>query len=169
VTELTPTQQQLKEAQALLGRDAAPQAAAIAAQLLADDASHVEAGYTLAVAQRLQHQWQEALSTLRRVIEQKPAFGRAHQESGNNHIALQQFTEAGRSFEAAVAHDPSLKHSWKCLVKLYRDSGNEEKQRRAQDQLTFLETLPAELLTVISYMSSDQLVDAERLCRYYCH
>jgi tetratricopeptide (TPR) repeat protein len=157
----------LGEAQALLGRDNAPQAADIAAQVLADHPDEIDAGYTLAVAQRMQHQWDDALATLRSVLEKKPTYGRAHQEAGNNHVALQRFTDAGRSYESAVANDPSLKHSWKCLIKLYRDSGNSDKQQRAEDQLTFLDSLPSELLTVISYMSDDRLVDAERLCRYY--
>ena len=167
MTDLTPAQEKLNEAQALLGRDEAAKAATIAAELVAADSADVEAGYTLAVAQRVQHQWREALQTLQAVLDQKPNHGRAHQEAGNNHIALQQYHEAGRAFESAVAHDPSLKHSWKCLIKLYRDAGNAEKGQRAADQLAFLDTLPQELLTVISYMSDDRLVDAERLCRYY--
>lgn len=151
----------------MLGRDETQAAANIVISILADDPDNVEAGYTLAVSQRMQQDWQVALSTLRGVLEKKPTFGRAHQEAGNNHIALQQFHEAGRAFETAVANDPSLKHSWLCLAKLYRDSNNAEQQKRAEDQLAFLNTLPNELLTVISYMSDDRLVDAERLCRYF--
>ena len=164
---MTETQKQLAEAQALLGRDDLKKAVSIVTNILAEDPGNIDAGYTLAVSQRMQHNWDEALSTLRAVLETKPTFGRAHQESGNNFIAQSKLREAGIAFESAVANDPSLKHSWMCLAKLYRDSNNAEKQKRAEDQLTFLNTLPADLLTVISYMSDDRLVDAERLCRHF--
>lgn len=167
VTEITEIQKQLAEAQALLGRDELLKAVSVVTDILADDPDNVEAGYTLAVAQRMQHNWGEALETLRAILKTKPTFGRAHQETGNNFIAQNQLHEAGIAFESAVSNDPSLKHSWMCLTKLYRDSGNSEKQKRAEDQLTFLNTLPAELLTVISYMSDERLLDAERLCRHY--
>ena len=55
MTDLTPAQEKLNEAQALLGRDEAAKAAVIAAELVAADSADVEAGYTLAVAQRVQH------------------------------------------------------------------------------------------------------------------
>ena len=164
---MTETQKQLAEAQALMGRDDLEKAVIIVTDVLAKDPNNVDAGYTLAVSQRMQHNWEAALATLRGVLDTKPDFGRAHQEAGNNYIALQQLHEAGKAFESAVTSDPSLKHSWICLAKLYRDSNNSEEQKRAEDQLTFLNTLPTELLSVISYMSDDRLVDAERLCRHF--
>jgi len=164
---MTEIQKQLAEAQASLGRDDLKTAVSIVTEILAEDPSNIDAGYTLAVSQRIQHNWDEALSTLRRVLKTKPTFGRAHQETGNNFIALNKLHEAGIAFESAVSNDPSLKHSWMCLAKLYRDSHNTEKQQRAEDQLTFLNTLPTDLLTVISYMSDNRLVDAERLCRHF--
>ncbi len=134
---MTRIQKQLAEAQALLGRDDLPKAVSIVTDILADDPGNVEARYTLAVAQRMQHNWDEAHDTLQAILKTKPNFGRAHQETGNNFIAQNQLHEAGIAFESAVSNDPSLKHSWMCLAKLYRDSGNAEKQRMYQSAPRF--------------------------------
>ncbi len=159
--------QKLEEAQSLLREDKPDKAEAIVADLLLDDPENIEARYTLAVTQRIQHEWTTALATIDKIFEQAPSFGRAHQEAGYNRIAQKDLLKAGVAFEKAVSCDPSLINSWKCLAKLYEDSGNEAQSQEAQDQVTFLKTLPAELLTVISYMSEDRLLDAERLCRYF--
>jgi tetratricopeptide (TPR) repeat protein len=161
------THQRLEEAQCFLSEDKPEKAAKIVADILRVEPGNTEAQYTLAVTQRIQHQWTAALGTIDRILEVKPTFGRAHQEAGYNRIATKDFLQAGVAFEAAVRSDPSLINSWKCLAKLYRDSGNDAQFQEAQDQVTFLKTLPAELLTVISYMSDDRLIDAERLCRYF--
>jgi len=159
--------QKLEEAQSLLREDKPDKAEAIVADLLLDDPENIEARYTLAVTQRIQHEWTTALATIDKIFEQAPSFGRAHQEAGYNWIAQKDLLKAGVAFEKAVSCDPSLINSWKCLAKLYEDSGNEAQSQEAQDQVTFLKTLSAELLTVISYMSEDRLLDAERLCRYF--
>ena len=159
--------QKLEEAQDLLRQDKPDQAEIIIADILADEPDNTEARYTLAVSQRIQHEWSTALTTIDKILEQKPNFGRAYQEAGYNRIAQKELLKAGVAFEAAVNSDPSLINSWKCLSKLYEDSGNMAQYQRAQDQITFLSTLPAELLTVISYMSEDRLLDAERLCRFF--
>ncbi len=159
--------QKLEEAQALLRQKRPDAAAAAAKEILADDPDNIEAQYTLAVAQRNAHDWSTALDTIERILEQSPNFGRAHQEAGYNRIAQRDFHQAGISFEKAVSCDPALINSWKCLAKLYEDAGKAHQSQRARDQIAFLDQLPVELLTVISYMSEDRLVDAERLCRYF--
>ena len=135
--------------------------------VLTDEPDNVEAAYALAVAQRHQHAWTDALDTLTGILRRKPNFGRAHQEAGYNHIAMQNFPRAGAAFERAVNNDPSLVNSWRCLAKLYQDSGNTKRLAAVRDQLVFLESLPVELLTVISYLSDDRLGDAERACKRF--
>ncbi len=136
-------------------------------EVLAREPDNVEALYALSVAQRHQHEWTKALATLDGILERNPNFGRAHQEAGYNHIALENFLRAGAAFERAIAADPALVNSWRCLAKLYHDSGNTERLKAVTDQLAFLESLPAELLAVISYLSNDRLADAERLCKHF--
>ena len=157
----------VREAQRLLGQGAPDAAAGLMEELLAAEPDNDEARYALAVARRHQHRWPQALDTLGAVLEARPGFGRAHQEVGYNYIALRNFPRAGAAFERAIAADPSLVNSWKCLAKLYHDAGNTARLAEVTDQLGFLETLPAELLAVISYLSEDRLADAERLCKRF--
>ena len=138
--------------------------------LLAECSGDVDARYALAVAERHQHRWPEALETLAGVLEERPEFGRAHQEVGYNHIARRDFANAAVAFERAVAANPSLVNSWKCLVKLYEEHAadvhaSQEKLGRARGQLAFLGALPPELLAVMGYLHEDKLADAERLCK----
>ena len=157
----------VRQAQQLLSDGAPARAARLIGDVLANEPDNVEAQYALAVAQRHQHQWTAALATLTGILERKPSFGRARQEVGYNYIALENFVRAGAAFERAIAADPSLVNSWRCLAKLYHDSGNTERLQAVKDQLVFLESLPAELLAVISYLSDNRLVDAERLCKHF--
>ena len=160
-------QQRLQEAQSLLGQRAPDKAQAIVGEILKDEPKNIEARYTQAVILRVQQHWPEALTALDKLLADQPSFGRAFQEAGLNHIALRQFNKAGSSFEKAVNCDPGLLNSWQHLAQLYKSTHNAEKFKKAQEQVTFLQSLPRELLTVISYMSEGRLVDAERLCKYF--
>ena len=164
---MTETQARIQEAQYLLSKNEPHRAEQMMQALLDAEPDNIEAQYALAVAQRHQHRWMTAISTLSKILRYQPHFGRAYQEVGYNHIALKQYTRAGAAFEKAITADPSLINSWKCLVKLYRDTGNREKLAAAQEQVDFLSELPVELLGVISYLSDDKLIDAERLCNHF--
>ncbi|MEL7185774.1 MAG: sulfotransferase [Pseudomonadota bacterium] len=163
----TEIPQRLQQAQALLAKKDPTAAIEIVNAVLASEPDNLEARYTLAVSQRQAGNTDDALATLRVILEDRPDFGRVHQEIGFNQIAKNELQNAGVAFEKAVACDPGLINSWNNLAQLYRDSGKTDQERRARDQVTFLGSLPQELLTVISYMSEDRLVDAERLCRYF--
>ena len=164
---VSDSRERVRQAQRLLSQGAPDRAAALAGEVLAEEPDNLEASYALAVARRHQHRWTEALDTLAGVLRERPSFGRAHQEVGYNRIAMRDFAGAGTAFERAVNNDPSLVNSWKCLAKLYQDAGNEERLAAVRDQLVFLESLPVELLTVISYLADDRLADAERLCKHF--
>ena len=163
----------VRAAQRLLSQGAPGDAERVLLPLLRENPANAEARYALAVAQRHQHKWTLALDSLRQVLHSGQIVGRAQQEIGYNHIAMREFTAAGAAFEQAVAADPSLINSWKCLAKLYQDGqragdgANAAKLHGAQQQIAFLETLPAELLAVTSYLAEDRLLDAERLCKHF--
>ena len=164
---MSDTHLRIRQAQQLLSQGTPADAQQLLDAVLADEPDNTEARYALAVAQRHQHQWRTALGTLGEILQAKPDFGRAHQEVGYNHIAMQNLPRAGAAFERAVNSDPSLVNSWKCLAKLYQDDGNTKRLNAVKDQLVFLESLPTELLAVISYLSDDRLADAERLCKHF--
>ena len=164
---MSETEAKVREAQRLLGAGAPDAAAGLMEEVLAGEPDHLEARYALAVARRHQHRWPLALDTLSTLLEARPDFGRAHQEAGYNYIALKNFSRAGAAFERAITADPGLINSWKCLAKLYHDAGNTARLAEVTDQVAFLETLPAELLAVVSLLSEDRLADAERLCKRF--
>ena len=169
---MAEAQQTHQAAQQLLRQGAPGDAERLLLAHLRETPDDAEARYALAVAQRHQHKWTLALATLRRVHETGKITGRAHQEVGYNRIAMRQFRRATAAFEQAVVADASLINSWKCLAKLYEDyardaDGTPEKRQRAERQIAFLNTLPPELLAVISYLAEDRLLDAERLCKHF--
>ena len=160
----------VREAERLLQQGRPAQAECLLRPLLAQCPDDVDARYAVAVAERHQRRWPEALKTLAGVLEERPGFGRAHQEVGYNHIGRRDFGNAAAAFEQAVAANPSLVNSWKCLVKLYEEHADavdatEEQLGLARGQLAFLGDLPPELLAVMGYLYEDKLADAERLCK----
>ena len=160
-------QREVQEAQRLLSAGEPGRAEQLLRTLLCEAPDDVEAQYALAVAQRHQHRWDAALATLSAVIDRRPEFGRAHQECGYNHVARRDFANAQTAFERATGCDPALVNSWKCLARLYRDRGDEERLAAVRKHLAFLDNLPAELLPVISYLSEDKLREAEALCKKF--
>ena len=164
---LTENERRVQQAQRLLSGGEPGRAERLLRGLLRDAPDDIEAQYTLAVSQRHQHQWDAALATLSAIVRSRPQFGRAHQECGYNHIARRDFANAKDAFERATGFDPALTNSWKCLAKLYRDAGDEERLAAVREHVAFLDGLPAELVAVISYMSEDRLREAEALCKQF--
>ena len=161
---LTP---EVLEAQRLL-REGLPKSAERALRgRLREAPDDVEARYALAVAQRQQRQWVVALKTLGALAADKPGFGRAYQEAGYNHAALRDFEQAQIAFEQATAFDPGLINSWKSLKRLYEERGETDRLRSVQEQITFLEALPPELIAVVSYLSEGRLAEAEAQCKRF--
>ena len=165
--ELTEVERRVQEAQRLLSGGEPNRAECLLRALLRDAPEEIEAQYALAVSQRHQHQWNAALATLSAINRSRPEFGRAHQECGYNHIAKRDFANAQAAFERATGFDPGLINSWKCLAKLYRDAGDEERLAAVLEHIAFLDGLPAELVAAISYISEDRLSEAESLCKRF--
>ena len=165
--ELTEVERQVQEAQRLLSGGEPNRAEQLLRALLRDAPEEIEAQYALAVSQRHQHRWDAALATLSDIFRSRPEFGRAHQECGYNHIARRDFANAQAAFERATGFDPALINSWRCLAKLYRDEGDEERLAAVLEHLAILDGLPADLVAVMSYISEDRLSEAETLCKQF--
>ena len=164
---MTAARTAIRRARELLGDGRPDGACELLHDVLDKDPENSDARYTLAVAQRHRRRWSEALDTLEQVLAKRPGYGRAHQETGYNLLGSQNYAGASAAFERAVAADPSLLNSWKCLARLYGGRTDHARLKPVLDQIEFLEGLPPELLTVISYLSEHRLDDAERLCRQF--
>ena len=159
----------VREAEGLLRQGRPADAERALRAVLATAPDHVDARYALAVAERHQHRWRRALGTLSGILRTRPGFGRAHQEAGYNHIAQRAFGEAAAAFERAVAANPSLVNSWKCLRKLYAEQriGTPADRARADRQVAFLTELPAPLIGAMGHYHEDRLAEADALCRRF--
>ena len=165
-TSENTAQNQLRLAQQALAKgdlDGAESAVNEALKAYPDDPN---ASYTQAIVHRMRKNPSAAIATLDKLISTHPDFARAYQEKGINQLMLSNPKEAGIVLEEAVALDPSLIESWKLLVPLYKKWGS-PREDEARQQVKLLVDLPKELVTVISYLSANRLVDAERLCRYF--
>ena len=159
--------QRIDEARRLLAAGEPRRAERLLRELPGDEAQDIEARYMLAVALRHQHRFEPSLEQLEQVLAARPGFGRAHQEAGYNHIGLKDLARAEASFERAVAADPGLLNSWKCLAKLYRDSGRRERLPGVGNRIAWLEVLPRELRSAISHLSEGRGEQAEGLCKAF--
>ncbi|MCY3730841.1 MAG: tetratricopeptide repeat protein, partial [Rhodospirillaceae bacterium] len=103
---MTELQTTIRTARELIGAGRPAEAAQMIADALDAEPGNSEALYALAVAQRHQHKWADALASLEQVLGQRPGYGRAHQEVGYNRLARQDYAGARDAFERAVAADP---------------------------------------------------------------
>ena len=161
-----PTAADVDQAQRLLTAGKLEDAKKLIENVLGQTPDDSDAQYTFAVIQRLNGCHIEALGLLDKVLQQQPKLARAYQERALNELSLNNPMPAGKALEAAVALDPALLKSWQLLVPLYKARGS-AKAAEAQQQVDFLKTLPPELLTAISFMAADRLLEAEKLCRRF--
>ena len=128
---------------------------------------HADALYVLAVAQRYQEKFDDALATLDQVLSLDPENARARQEQGHTLLTQNRIDEARLSYENAVRLNPALLASWKALINLYEIAGLPKQAQAAIEQVEFLSELPTELLSVTSMIHDGRLYKAERLCRHF--
>ncbi len=132
-----------------------------------DPRQEAEARYSLAVARRYRQDYAGALQAADELLAVRPDYGRAWQEKGYVHLAMNRPAEAAAAFAKATELNPGLMGSWKSLVNLYDAAGREERARHAASQVRYLESLPRELLQVIDLIHEGKLYKAERLCRRF--
>ena len=120
----------------------------------------------MAVLHRTRGEHALAKNSLSKLMSEKPDFGRGFQELGYCELALNSEPDAQIAFEKAVKLDSSLIDSWRFLSTLYQRQ-KDHRAEQAERQVAFLNELPLELRTVISYLAANRLADAERLCRFF--
>lgn len=157
----------LQRGQTLLQRGHAAEAAGIAEQILEREGDHPEALYLLAVCLRYLRRGAEAAGVLERLQAVRPGYGRAYQERGHLHRSAGDIAAAIAAFEQAVAANPALPASWRALGELHAERGDAAAAGRARARLDRLNAMPAELVSVTSFLHEDRLYKAERLCRAF--
>jgi predicted Zn-dependent protease len=127
--------------------------------------SPTDLDYFAAVTERLSGNYEAALGLLKALIEVRPEFGRAYQESGYNYVSLRMPVEAVGAFRMAVEHNPVLVASWQMLVKLHRILKESRQAEFAQAKLEWLAKLPKPILAARDLFHEGKLAKAEALCR----
>ena len=158
----------LRQARALIQGTRFGEAAVILTTLLATPLSlenEVEALYMLAVIQRYEREHDNALQTLKALLDKDPDYARAYQEQGHTYLAMNDPVAAREAYARAVELNPALLASWRVLARLFDRVGLQQEGARARQQLAFFESLPTELVSVYSYLHQNKLRKAERLCR----
>ncbi len=153
----------IQQGQMLIQRGNFSVASVLLNELLLDNPGHIEGLYCLAVCQRKQMKYPEALATIEQMIAKAPDHGRAHQEKGYIYQAMDESPKAIASLEMAVELNPALFGSWEALIK----EPTYAKRQEAQQHLDWLSTLPPELVSVASLINQKKLYQAEQLCRQF--
>lgn len=155
--------QVIKQCQLLIQKGHLSQAAKNLEDMLAESPGHIEGIYCLAVCQRKQQKYHQAMASLDQILIKQPDHGRAHQEQGYIHKAMANTSQAIVCFEKAVALNPALFGSWRVLA----DQPDYPMRQEAKKRVDWLSSLPPALVSVSSLIYQKQLHRAEWLCRHF--
>lgn len=123
--------------------------------------------YILAVAYRLNKQFNLALQTAGQLLANDPEHSRTYQEKGHIHKACGQDQEAAVAYYQATKLNPALLASWRELETLYSRMGNFSAKDIACRQLSYLSSLPKPILGARDLMYEGELHKAEQVCRRF--
>lgn len=126
-----------------------------------------DALYLVAVAQRYQRKLEHAAKTLRELLSLQPENARAWQERGHVCLSENDLETARTAYEQAVRRNPALLASWKALTNLYGMAELSEQTSLARQEVAYLESLPDQLLGVLSLINEGKLFKADQLCRHF--
>lgn len=124
---------------------------------------NIEALYISAVCERKLGHQERALELLEQLQKHQPSHSHALQECGYNLQELGQLDAATQAFEQAVALNPAMHGAWNALSQL----PNYPRRTQAIQQTQWLQSLPAQLVSVSSLIHQNKLHKAETLCRQF--
>ena len=149
----------------LLRRQEYAAALTAAERLLATAPEHRDFLYARAVALRYLGQTPQALATLATLEVLYPAYSRLYQERGHCYVGERQAAPAIQAFLRAVNLNPTLGASWNALRLLFNMTGEAAGARTANEHLTRLAALPAEVLAATDLSSDGDWAAAEAIVR----
>jgi tetratricopeptide (TPR) repeat protein len=168
-TRVIPQENEAKigEARSLLQAGRLADAAKLCDGVLSGEPENRDALYTLAVAQRMQKNFDRALSLNRALIALDPSNGRAHQEMGHCLRDMGNASASISAYQEAVARNNALIGSWQMLERLHGQAGNEGAADFAAVQMEYLASLPPQLQSVASLIQEGKMYKAEQICRHF--
>ncbi len=142
-------------------------AKAKAVRQLAEYPKHPEFLYMKAVCERYLKEFKSAETTVARLHDAIPEFGRAYQEEGHLYRDQGLFDSALKSYRFATRYNPGLFGAWKGQMDILRRKGREEDAKAVQVQFDRLKALPPELLAATNLIYEHKTLKAENLCRAF--
>lgn len=164
---LTPFQEQLQHAEALLKAQRVLDAERALDKILKAYPERAQAHFYKAVCRRIQGDHAQALVHCQQALAFQPDYGRAWQEIGHNHRDQSQATEAIDAYRRALDFNPGLLASWRELHQLLHKLGRDQEAAIAKANGDRLKGLPQPLQAVTSWIHEGRLYKAEKLCRQY--
>ncbi|MFP4518105.1 MAG: sulfotransferase [Oceanicaulis sp.] len=156
---------QRAELQALMQAGRFSEARTALEGVLADDPGDTDALYMASVCERYLGRPRDALALIARLLEIAPDFGRALQEEGHIHRALNDAPRAMASYRAAVNANPGLFASWTGLADILAASGRSSEAGWARARAERARSLPKELQAATHHLYENRLIKAEQICR----
>jgi tetratricopeptide (TPR) repeat protein len=135
--------------------------------LLSAEPNNKDALYICIVGLRYKRRYDRALGLIETLLKIDPAYARAYQEQGHCYRDQGENGRALAGYQNAVAYNSALVASWKMICEIHRSAGRDEPAEFAQAQYDYLTSLPAELLSVSSFLEEGRLLKAEKLCRAF--
>ncbi len=158
---------ELKNAQAHIYEGRFDAALKLLNSALAKQPDNIDALYMKAVAERYLKQSDNAFSTLAKIKQLAPEFGRAYQEEGHLYRTRGNDKMALNAYIQACTANPALDASWRAQAEIFRKLGRNNDAAMAQAQSKRLAALPKELLAVTNLIHEGKLLKAEQLCRQF--
>ncbi|MCB1646471.1 MAG: sulfotransferase, partial [Pseudomonadales bacterium] len=140
-------------------------AVSLLVEVLERTPQHTEALFLLAACHRYLHAYPDALIVLKQLTALDENYGRAWQETGHVHLALNNTQLAIDAFKIAVAKNPALLPSWQKLSALVPQESPTHQQ--ALRQTAYLSSLPKALLSASNMLNEGKLYRAEQICRHF--
>lgn len=164
---ISPVEAEVKRIRALLKARRVDEAAEAADRLAIAAPENRDVLYLLALAQRQQHRFTDALATLGRLESHHPRFSRLHQERGHCYVAMRDAPRAIAAYRKAVEINGTLTATWSMLEGLYRLIGEAGKAAFAASQSAKLKTLPPAVAAATHLYCDGDLPAAEQMIRAF--
>ncbi len=136
-------------------------------KLLSIDPDDAEALYMAAVCYRYTGDYEQAQAALNALMSCSLDRGRAFQEQGHLHLALNNPDKALAAFANASQLNPALLASWRKQYQILSKLGRPQEAQQALAQVQRLQTMPKALVAVRDLMAQGKLLKAEKLCRKF--
>lgn len=165
-----PMKERYRAIQQLIQQSHFQKAAEQATDDLIEAPKDTELLYLLAVAQRYLKRPTDAITTLNLLLDIVPNQGRAHQEAGYCHLALEDKETAQQAFKYATQANPALLTAWQQRQKLSVEGNTEESTTQSKaitEQIARLSQMPKPLLGAMDLMHEGKFAIAEQVCRQF--